>query len=52
MTGSCDRPRWTCWSENPSKAHEVLGWRPEVDFPGLVTMMVEADLDLVRKSLR
>ena len=23
-----------------------------VDFPGLVTMMVEADMDLVRKSLR
>ena len=29
-----------------SKAHSVLGWRPTVDFRGLVTMMVEADLDL------
>jgi GDPmannose 4,6-dehydratase len=35
----------------PAKAHNVLGWRPEVDFPSLVTMMVEADMDLVRKSL-
>ena len=29
-----------------SKARSVLGWRPTVDFRGLVTMMVEADLDL------
>jgi GDP-D-mannose dehydratase len=32
--------------------HAVLGWKREVDFPGLVGMMVEADMDLVRKSLR
>ena len=37
---------------DPAKAHAVLGWQPEVDFPELVTMMVEADMDLVRKSLR
>src|SRR6202162_6423290 len=37
---------------DPNKAHQDLGWQPEVDFPGLVTMMVEADMDLVRKSLR
>ena len=37
---------------DPAKAHSVLGWQREVDFPGLVTMMVEADMDLVRKSLR
>ena len=37
---------------DPAKAHAVLGWRPEVGFPGLVAMMVEADMDLVRKSLR
>jgi GDPmannose 4,6-dehydratase len=37
---------------DPDKAHSVLGWEREVDFPGLVTMMVEADMDLVRKSLR
>jgi GDPmannose 4,6-dehydratase len=36
---------------HPAKAHAVLGWRPEVDFPDLVTMMVEADMNLVRKSL-
>ena len=29
----------------------MLGWKPEVDFPDLVTMMVEADMDQVRKSL-
>jgi GDPmannose 4,6-dehydratase len=27
-----------------SKAQAALGWRPEVDFPGLVRMMVDADL--------
>jgi GDPmannose 4,6-dehydratase len=36
---------------DPSKAHKVLGWEREVDFPGLVAMMVEADLDLVRSTL-
>ena len=36
---------------DPGKAHRELGWQPEVDFPGLVAMMVEADMDLVRKSL-
>lgn len=29
-----------------TKARTVLGWRPEVDFDALVTMMVEADLAL------
>jgi GDPmannose 4,6-dehydratase len=37
---------------DPGKAHSVLGWRPEVEFPELVAMMVEADMNLVRKSLR
>ncbi len=36
---------------DPAKAHEVLGWQPEVEFAELVTMMVEADMDLVRKSI-
>jgi GDPmannose 4,6-dehydratase len=35
-----------------TKAHEVLGWRREVDFPRLVEMMVESDLDVVRSQLR
>jgi GDPmannose 4,6-dehydratase len=34
-----------------TKAHQVLGWKRDIDFPGLVTMMVEADLDLVRSTL-
>ncbi|MBO3083843.1 GDP-mannose 4,6-dehydratase [Cellulomonas fengjieae] len=29
---------------DPSKAHDQLGWERKVDFPGLVTMMVENDL--------
>jgi GDPmannose 4,6-dehydratase len=29
---------------DPAKAHRVLGWRPSVDFKGLVHMMVDADL--------
>ena len=28
-----------------SKARTVLGWQPKVDFQGLVTMMVDADLE-------
>jgi GDPmannose 4,6-dehydratase len=36
---------------DPAKAHKVLGWKPDVDFPGLVEMMVKADMDLVRKTL-
>jgi len=37
---------------DPAKAHTVLGWEREVDFAGLVAMMVEADLNLVRSNLR
>lgn len=29
---------------DPTKAHQVLGWEPKVDFRGLVTMMVDHDL--------
>src|SRR5215510_3634408 len=29
---------------DPAKARRVLGWTPEVDFKGLVTMMVDADV--------
>jgi GDPmannose 4,6-dehydratase len=29
---------------NPSKARQVLGWQPEIDFTALVKMMVDADL--------
>ena len=27
-----------------TKAREKLGWQPKVDFPTLVTMMVESDV--------
>ncbi|KQY25564.1 GDP-mannose 4,6 dehydratase [Cellulomonas sp. Root485] len=30
---------------DPSKAQDVLGWTRQVDFPGLVKMMVENDLE-------
>ena len=31
-----------------TKAHETLGWKPSIDFPGLVQMMVESDLRRLR----
>ncbi len=31
---------------NPGKAEKVLGWKRKVDFPGLVKMMVQHDLEL------
>ncbi|HVM67600.1 MAG TPA: GDP-mannose 4,6-dehydratase, partial [Acidimicrobiales bacterium] len=34
-----------------SKAHKALGWQPDVSFPQLVAMMVDADLDLVRRQV-
>lgn len=34
-----------------SKAAEVLGWKPTVQFEDLVTMMVDADLDLLSGRL-
>src|SRR3954466_10310953 len=35
---------------DPSKARKVLGWEPEVDFRGLVKMMIEHDLELARRE--
>jgi len=32
-----------------SKARQVLGWKPAVEFPELTAMMVESDLSLLRK---
>ncbi len=34
-----------------SKARQKLGWSPKVPFDGLVKMMVDADMELVRKQL-
>jgi GDPmannose 4,6-dehydratase len=31
---------------NPAKAERVLGWKRQVDFPGLVKMMVKHDIEL------
>jgi GDPmannose 4,6-dehydratase len=33
-----------------SKAHQVLGWKPEVNFHRLIEMMVEADLNALQQS--
>ncbi len=35
---------------DPGKTNTKLGWRPEVDFKGLVKMMVEHDLELARRE--
>jgi len=37
---------------DPSRATQVLGWEPTVDFDGLVKMMVEADLARLRANRR
>ena len=37
---------------DPSKAREKLGWVPEVDFPGLVKMMVQHDLAVEAARIR
>jgi GDPmannose 4,6-dehydratase len=35
---------------DPSKAGEILGWYPEVGFRQLIELMVEADLELLRRE--
>jgi len=35
---------------DPSKAKRVLGWCPTVDFNGLLTMMVDADLERLKRT--
>jgi GDPmannose 4,6-dehydratase len=35
---------------DPTKTREMLGWKPRVDFKGLVKMMVESDLELARRE--
>jgi len=37
---------------DPAKAKKVLKWQPEVDFKGLVKMMVQSDLELEEQKLR
>jgi len=36
---------------DPTKAHEKLGWKPEVTFEALVDLMVDADLETVRREI-
>src|SRR5262245_5155153 len=49
-------PKYTRPSEvevllgDATKAHESLGWKPRVDFRGLVKMMIEGDLELARRE--
>jgi GDPmannose 4,6-dehydratase len=35
---------------HPAKANRILDWRPTVAFPELVRMMVDADLDEIRRN--
>jgi GDPmannose 4,6-dehydratase len=35
---------------NPAKAGRMLGWEPTVSFTGLVQMMVDADLETLKKN--
>ena len=37
---------------DPTKAREKLGWEPKTSFEDLVTMMVDADIDLLSGKLR
>jgi GDPmannose 4,6-dehydratase len=37
---------------DPSKARDQLGWKPKTSFSQLVTMMVEADMELVARQQR
>jgi GDPmannose 4,6-dehydratase len=49
-------PRYTRPSEveilqgDATKAREALGWRPKLDFHGLIAMMIESDLELARRE--
>jgi GDPmannose 4,6-dehydratase len=36
---------------DPSKAMKELGWKPRMDFEGLVDSMVDADLELVESEI-
>ena len=36
---------------DPSQARRELGWKPEVDFKGLIEMMVDADVNLIKDQL-
>ena len=44
------RPKSTCSRVTPPKLAQVLGWKPEVDFRGLIKMMIEHDLELARRE--
>jgi GDPmannose 4,6-dehydratase len=35
---------------NPAKANRMLGWKPAVTFRELVRMMVDADLEEIRRN--
>jgi GDPmannose 4,6-dehydratase len=35
---------------DPAKAEAALGWKPEVDFAGLVRMMVDADMERLSRA--
>jgi GDPmannose 4,6-dehydratase len=36
---------------DPTKAREALGWEPEVGFKELITMMLDADMQLLKEKI-
>jgi GDPmannose 4,6-dehydratase len=37
---------------DPTKAKKQLGWKPKVNLQGLVKMMVDADMERVKREIR
>jgi GDPmannose 4,6-dehydratase len=37
---------------DPSYAQKKLGWKPEVSFEQLIEMMVDADLERVKRGMK
>ena len=48
---SSARPRSTPCAVTPARPDRVLGWEPRVSFAELIRMMVDADLERVRREL-
>jgi GDP-D-mannose dehydratase len=38
---TCGRRRLTCFLRDCTKARQILGWQPKVNFPQLVGMMID-----------
>ena len=36
---------------DPSKAYKDLGWKPKTDLKELVRIMIDSDLDLIKRNI-